>query len=120
MPNELIAVYSIFGHTADSSSRFIMICANEALQVLKGKNTASGIHLFLELLFDVGSDDDRIEIGKLFLKLNKQTLDNINEFTTTKFNGRSLCLTKWGEVYGIATKAIPIPKKGGFFFKPKQ
>jgi len=117
-PEDLLSAYKLFGHTVDSTNGFITLCVKEALKELKDRNSALGIYLFLELLFSIGSDDDRIEAGKMLQKLNKPTLDNINSFATNKFLGRDDCLVKLGEVYGIATKTIPVPKKG-FFFRKK-
>jgi len=119
-PNELFAIYGLFHHTTESTSRFFDICTKEALQTLKSQNSALGLYITLELLFDAGSDDDRIETGKTLMKQTKQTLESINGFVIKKFEGRNDCLTKWGEVYGIATKTISAPKKGGFFSWSKK
>lgn len=119
-PDDLLSVYALYGHTTDSASGFISLCAKESLKELKDRNTALGVYLFLELLFKYGSDDDRIETGKLFSKLKKGTLDNINSYAAQKFADNEEYKIKLGEVYGIATKAIPVPKKGGFFFKSKK
>jgi len=113
---DLLAVYDLFEHTEGSASEFIAICAKEALHAFKDQSTMLEIYLLLELLFYAGNDDDRIEIGKLFLKQSNDVLNDIDDFVTSEFAGNEDCLLKWDEVYRIATKAVAVPKKGGFFF----
>lgn len=116
---QLLKIYGLFRHTKASSGDFIIICAKEALKESRGDKEYSSILVFLEFIFGVGSSADMKEAGKVFSKLSKQKLEDLDMVVITKFKGNRAILPKWAIIRETAATTNPLLNNIGNLFKTK-
>jgi len=117
-PEELLKSFEIFRHSKSSSGSFIETTAREAMRASKGDY--SGMMTFLGFLFKVGNVDDRHNVGKVFCKLSRQRLEDLNEAVLHRFHGENKYLFFWNEVYDVAATTNPILNSIGNLFRRKK
>jgi len=119
-PRDLIANYEVFKHSRVSSGSFISITAKESIRASKERKEYSCIMLFLEFLFNVGSAEDRKEVGRIFCKLSRQNLETLNEAVNEDYKDEMKFLLYWSEVHEVAEKTNPILAGIGNLFRRRK
>jgi len=115
----LIASYHLFKQTRTSSKNFVSAWAKESLNDSKGDKDYNSVLVFLEFLFNVSSADERKDVGKIFCKLNKQKLENLDGAVKMSFSDELCFLTQWEEIHQIAEATNPLFNNIGNLFRKK-
>lgn len=117
--NDLITCYNLFNMSRASSDYFVILCAKEALKESKGDKEFHSIVAFLDFAFNIGSVDKN-EIGKIFCKLSKQKLEDLDLAVKTEFHGKRAYLLQWEYIREIANSTNPLLNTFGNLFRRKS
>ena len=118
--NELIECYELFRLSNAGSTYFISLCAKEALKESKNDKNYSSTIVFLEFLFSVGKSNDREETGKIFCKLNKQRLEELDLAVKDQFKNNKTYISYWHKINETAASTNPLLNNLSNFFKRKK
>jgi len=118
--SDIESLYNLFEMPSDIAILFFIACTKIYLKQSKGDKNYGVFCEFLGLVFEKGSSQIRVEIGRNICKLNKQKLSDLDEAVKDCYHTDRTALRYWDEIKDVAESTSPILSNLSNLFKRKK
>ncbi|MGO1468591.1 MAG: hypothetical protein ACTHW2_01080 [Tissierella sp.] len=118
--HEWESIYGLFTMSKKSQEDFFEYCNQEYLEKIKQSNTYKELSEFLKFMFENGDSKDIKNAGKVFCKLNKKDLEDMDKKMKRYYKDDKDLLEDWEEVREVAESTSSVIQSISGIFKRRK